>query len=64
MFIENGKVYSCGCNTNGQLGVGDCKTIEHVTFPAYVTELDEEIVQIAAGSQHSVLLTSKNNSAH
>lgn len=55
---ENGKVYSCGCNTNGQLGVGDNKTIEHVAFPVYVTELDEEIMQIAAGSQHSVLLTS------
>lgn len=52
-------MYSCGCNTDGQLGVGDNETVDYVALPIFVTELDEEIVQVAAGSQHSVLLTSE-----
>ncbi|XP_065203176.1 X-linked retinitis pigmentosa GTPase regulator-like [Planococcus citri] len=56
---ENGKVYSCGCNTDGQLGIGDSEMLDYVALPMFVTELEDEIIQVSAGSQHSALLTAK-----
>ncbi|KAK7603721.1 hypothetical protein V9T40_003720 [Parthenolecanium corni] len=56
---ENGKVYSCGRNTDGQLGIGDNETLDYAALPMFVTEIDDEIVQLTAGSHHSLLLTAK-----
>lgn len=52
-------MYSCGRNTDGQLGIGDNETLDYAALPMFVTEIDEEIVQLTAGSHHSLLLTGK-----
>ena len=57
VFLENGKIYSCGRNTDGQLGIGDNDTLDYAALPMFVTEIEDEIVQITAGSHHSLLLT-------
>lgn len=60
-LAENGKVYSCGRNTDGQLGIGDNETLDYAALPMFVTEIDDEIIQLTAGSHHSLLLTGKVN---
>ena len=51
---ENGKVFSTGCNQDGQLGLGDNKN--RIEF----TKINiSEIIQISTGSKHSIFLNSK-----
>lgn len=51
--MENGEVYTFGNNTYGQLGVSDTSHVGPVKV-----NLPSVIIQIAAGSNHSVALTS------
>lgn len=55
VLLQNGEVYTFGSNIYGQLGVGDL--IAHVG-PVHV-KLPGIATQVAAGSNHTVVLTSK-----
>lgn len=55
VLLQNGEVYTFGSNIYGQLGVGDL--IAHVG-PVPV-KLPGIATQVAAGSNHTVVLTSK-----
>jgi alpha-tubulin suppressor-like RCC1 family protein len=59
VFLTNdGKVYSCGYNLYGQLGLGN-KTQQ--TTPQLITALDSlTISAIACGSAHTVFITNNN----
>ncbi len=64
---NEGKIYSFGYNYYGQLGLGDYKWNN---IPTLVTEAPNNIIQISAGTKHSLCLTNngyicsfgKNNS--
>lgn len=51
--MENGEVYTFGSNAMGQLGVADVNNVGPVR-----ANLPSVIVQIAAGSNHTVALSS------
>lgn len=54
-LLEDGRVYSCGCNSAGQLGHDH----EDVT-PGYVNALaNEHIIHVACGQAHNVALNSQ-----
>lgn len=61
LLTQNGDVYTFGSNQFGQLGTGDFKNrytptkinIEYIT--------NDQIIQVAAGSNHTVLLSSSGN---
>ncbi|KAB7500915.1 putative E3 ubiquitin-protein ligase HERC4 [Armadillidium nasatum] len=60
---EEGEVFSCGSNEGGQLGHSNSKRKPvNVSFPfwvEYISALDgHTIIQISAGDQHSLALTS------
>ena len=55
ILLQNGEVYSFGSNIYGQLGVGDL--IAHAG-PVQV-KLPSLATQVAAGSNHTVVLTAK-----
>lgn len=55
VLLQNGEVYTFGSNIYGQLGVGDL--VAHAG-PVHV-KLSGIITQVAAGSNHTVVLTSK-----
>ena len=53
LFLDsNGKVFSCGCNRYGQLGLGHA---QDPSVPTLIPNL-ENIVSISAGCRHSVCL--------
>jgi len=53
-----GEVWSCGCNTHGQLGHGERFGLEPLQkLVAVVLLSDERIVQLAAGGAHSAGLS-------
>lgn len=52
---KEGNVWSWGVNRCGQLGMGDT---QNRTIPEKITEIDEKVVSVAAGSQHSGAVTS------
>lgn len=54
VLMENGEVYTFGSNSFGQLGVSDINHVGPVK-----ANLPSIIVQIAAGSNHTVALTAK-----
>ena len=57
LLAASGRVFACGDNCNGQLGLGDLKAR---FLPEAVTGLDSfTIIQIAAGWRHSLFLTSR-----
>ncbi|XP_039748652.1 probable E3 ubiquitin-protein ligase HERC3 [Pararge aegeria] len=52
---DTSAVYSVGCNDEGQLGTGD---MENQSVPQYVElDVDQNINQVSAGSNHTALLT-------
>ncbi|XP_073494150.1 probable E3 ubiquitin-protein ligase HERC3 isoform X1 [Phyllobates terribilis] len=54
-LLEDGRVYSCGCNSVGQLGHDH----EDIT-PGYVNTLaNEHVIHVACGQAHCVALTSQ-----
>lgn len=55
LLLQNGEVYTFGSNVYGQLGVGDL--VAH-SGPVRV-KLPSTAVQVAAGSNHTVVLTAK-----
>lgn len=54
----SGKLFSCGNNSDGQLGVGDTSDRDTATALEGVIETVE---QLAAGVNHSVALNSKQS---
>uniref|UniRef100_A0A8C5MLC3 HECT and RLD domain containing E3 ubiquitin protein ligase 3 n=1 Tax=Leptobrachium leishanense TaxID=445787 RepID=A0A8C5MLC3_9ANUR len=51
-LLEDGRVYSCGCNSAGQLGHN-----YEGTEPGHVTSLaDEKIIHVACGQSHNLAL--------
>jgi alpha-tubulin suppressor-like RCC1 family protein len=62
ILTAEGKVWSWGWNQDGQLGIG---STEHSAVPRQVPGLTGvKIVDVAAGSDHSLLLTCKSSSIH
>lgn len=53
-LVQSGEVYTFGSNSSGQLGVGD---MGMRGGPVQV-KIGLPVVQVAAGSNHTVLLTS------
>ncbi|XP_050676009.1 X-linked retinitis pigmentosa GTPase regulator-like isoform X2 [Leptidea sinapis] len=52
---DTNAIYAVGCNDEGQLGTGDT---EQQTVPQYVElDVDQPIRQVAAGSNHTAILT-------
>lgn len=58
LLTLNGEVFTFGSNQYGQLGTGD---VQPVYCPVQVKITKGKIVQVAAGSNHTVLLTSSGN---
>lgn len=58
MFLGDGNVYVWGSNQEGQLGLGD--GIKKIKSPSLLP-IKENIVQIACGLYHSILLSGKRN---
>eukprot|EP00124_Ichthyophonus_hoferi_P001952 Ihof_evm5s118 gene=Ihof_evmTU5s118 len=54
-LTSNGSVFTWGVNRHGQLGLGESVKLSHT--PTLVPGLEERIVDIATGQQHTVLLT-------
>lgn len=54
MKIENGEVFGCGFNDDGQLGVGDT-TLRREPVKIGI----DGVIDIACGYVHSMLLTGK-----
>ena len=66
IMSSNGKVYSIGANTGGQIGIPGQPIGEHIYAPYPITSSfmladGERIVAIAAGGDHSVVLTNAGN---
>lgn len=56
-FIDDiGRLFQCGNNHHGQLGVGSLRAED---TPAHVSDIKEAITQVAAGVHHSVALTNQ-----
>lgn len=51
---NDGSIWSCGYNGNGQLGLGDTTTRK--TFTQVTTNINNDAKQIACGSSHSFIL--------
>lgn len=58
MWTGSGKLFSCGNNNDGQLGVGDTSDRDSATA---VEGMTETVEQLAAGVCHSVALNSKSD---
>jgi len=55
LFPESGKLYSFGANGEGQLGLGHT---DNVSRPTVIESLeDQQYTKLAAGADHSVILT-------
>lgn len=60
LIIEKGNIYTFGSNSEGQLGIGDNFQNSYANVPQKVEKLDShEWLMLAAGSGHSVALSSK-----
>lgn len=58
LLADDGRVFSCGVNTNGRTGLGTATGTTEVATPILATLLgDAGVVQVAAGGVHSLLLT-------
>jgi alpha-tubulin suppressor-like RCC1 family protein len=58
IFLENtGSVYTCGANTNGQLGLGDYENRSTFTKIPNISD----IVQIEAGTEETIILDNIGN---
>jgi alpha-tubulin suppressor-like RCC1 family protein len=68
-LTDDGKLYACGRNQNGQLGTSSVTNTANVLVPTLVIttninpETDGAITQLAASGAHSLLLTSKTDQA-
>ena len=51
---NDGSVWACGSNYNGQLGLGD--TTQRNTFTQVTTNINNDVKQIACGSTHAFIL--------
>ena len=57
VLTQDGKVFGFGNAINGELGHGNpCKYKQYIPYKAWSLD-DENIVQVAAGAHHSVVLT-------
>jgi alpha-tubulin suppressor-like RCC1 family protein len=58
LLTKDNDLYACGFNKNGQLGLYDKEDREEFTKVNYI--FDGNIINIACGERHSVILTDKN----
>lgn len=60
--IDGGIVYICGCNGNGQLGIGH---FDNIDVPIPVSGLvQQQIVKVVCGWNHTMALSSMYNFMH
>eukprot|EP00301_Raphidiophrys_heterophryoidea_P024538 c7_g1_i2.p1 GENE.c7_g1_i2~~c7_g1_i2.p1 ORF type:complete len:413 (+),score=83.30 c7_g1_i2:80-1318(+) len=58
LLTDAGEVFSCGCNMNGELGLGADFTSAYSTLPQLVSALmGTRVISIACGAYHSAALT-------
>jgi len=56
VLMRSGQLLACGNNEQGQLGLGDKEDRKHWTP---IGELNDSIIQIAAGGNHTLVLTQR-----
>ena len=54
IVYDDGSVYSCGYNYNGQLGLGD--TTNRAIFAQVTTNVNNDVKQVACGDAHTFIL--------
>lgn len=64
-ITENGNLYIWGCNSNGQLGLGDKEVPEYTVIvgaasPQRVTSLSD-VIAVSLGDTHSAAITANSN---
>ena len=54
ILTNDGKLYSCGGNNNGQLGLGD--TTQRTTFTQVTTNINNDVKYVTCGSNHTFII--------
>ena len=53
---NDGSIWSCGINEEGQLGLGTSDTNAHSTFTQVTTNINNDVKQVACGEYHTFIL--------
>ena len=56
-IIKNdGSLWGCGYNSDGQLGLGTYDSDAHTTFTQVTTNINNDVAEIACGNGHSIII--------